>query len=819
MSLWQRIIEGTLVEVPSPPAVTAWEALFTSLRGSTALTPGKLGRDALRAYQNKTVEIIKSIWADGGPPGVIIALEPGAGKTVSTLTAIRDLLAEGKVKRVLLVAPLLVAETVWDAEIEEWEHLTGLRCAKLTGDLKKRSAAFEEDVPLHIINKELVPWLWDFAKDRWPYDCLVIDEASMLKNGKKRTPNRKLSRFGALAQARKHFTGVVELTGTPAPNGVQNLWGLSYIIDQGDRLGKTQSVFNERWMNINKYTFEKKPKPGAEDDIMSRIKDIMVSLDPADYSQLPPLVENNIRVKLPPKVMDAYRKFKKTLIYDPLDVEAVNAAVLTNKLLQACIAKDTEVLTARGWIPIQFVENTDMVWDGEAWVDQRGTIYKGIQPTASCYGINMTLDHKVLTDSGWREAGEVIYGDASIGLDRATVRLPEGLVETWDYGRKDQESDLDVPVRLREAGGPYQSEPSSGREAPSQRHAELWLQERGDSAGSDGWSRHDRRTPLGDLAGLEASMSESKSQGFQKLRRSRNQHAGFLVQQLRGVLGRCANWLRGRPDLGSPEQRKGLFSLKLPMGFHQGSVEEHARQCDVGHTLGCDDAGGSSRKSGSEVWNAVAALPDTGLAGNGPVHTTQKIEVFDLIDCGPRHRFVARGIDGPVIVHNCNGSIYDENGDHQHIHDCKLDALVDLHAECGGMPMLVAYSFKFDLQRILTKFPTAIVLNQQKDVMQTVRDWNAGRIEMLLAHPASAGHGLNIQKGSNISVWYGLTADLELFQQFNKRLWRSGQKASRVFSHRIIAEGTHDEDILPILDDKDAVQSRILRATQVSLTE
>lgn len=502
MTIWQRCIEGVLVAAPASRSLTHWETLLSNLYGSTSLTPAKRGRDSLRVYQHKTIDIIKSIWAEGGPPGVIVALEPGAGKTVSTLTAISELLAEGKIKRVLLVAPLLVAETVWDAEIEEWEHLTGLRCSKLLGDLKARSAAFEDDAPLHIINRENIPWLWDHAKDRWPYDALVIDEASMLKNGKKRTPNRKLSRFGALAQARKHFTGVVELTGTPAPNGVQNLWGLAYIIDQGERLCKTQSAFDQRWMNFNKYTFERKAKPGAEEDIMSRIKDIMVSLDPADYSQLPPLVENNIRVTLPPKVMEEYLKFKKTLVYDPLDVEAVNAAVLTNKLLQAC-----------------------------------------------------------------------------------------------------------------------------------------------------------------------------------------------------------------------------------------------------------------------------------------------------------------------------NGSIFDEDGKHHHIHDCKLDALVDLHAECGGIPLLVAYTYKFDLDRIKSKFPNALVLNQQKDVMKTVRDWNEGKIDMLLAHPASAAHGLNLQKGSNISVWYGLTADLELFQQFNKRLWRSGQQAKVVFSHRIIAAGTHDEEILPILDSKDAVQSRILRATQVSLSQ
>lgn len=171
------------------------------------------------------------------------------------------------------------------------------------------------------------------------------------------------------------------------------------------------------------------------------------------------------------------------------------------------------------------------------------------------------------------------------------------------------------------------------------------------------------------------------------------------------------------------------------------------------------------------------------------------------------------------LLQFANGSMYQEDGNDIWVHDKKLEALVEIHDEAAGTPLLVAYSFRFDLERIKKKFPKAVVLNEVPDVRQTVKDWNAGKIDMLLAHPASAGHGINAQYGSNLAVWYGLTPDLELYQQFNKRLVRPGQVESHVFLHHIIAEGTHDENILPLLADKEMTQDKVLAAVRVDLTK
>jgi SNF2 family DNA or RNA helicase len=449
-------------------------------------------------------------------PAVILAWDMGAGKTAAVLTAIRRLLDADRVRKVLIVAPLLVAETTWPDEIDEWEHTALLRFSIVTGTEKKRIAALKAEADIYCVNKENVPWLWKHLRDGadWDFDMLVIDEASMLKSGVKRSVGSKeqqaerrkkreaapLSRFGVLAQARKKVDHVVEMTGTPAPNGLHNLWGLAYIADLGERLGSSRSAFEDRWFTREAFTMKLIPTAAAHREIPERLQDIMFSLDPADYASLPEMVENRVVVDLPEKVMAEYRRFKRTLVSETYDVEAMNRGVLTNKLLQFA-----------------------------------------------------------------------------------------------------------------------------------------------------------------------------------------------------------------------------------------------------------------------------------------------------------------------------NGSMYQEDGDDIAVHDLKLDALERIIEEAMGEPVLVAYGYKFDLSRIRKRYPKAIVLNEQ-DARSTVRRWNEGAIPLLLAHRASAGHGLNMQYGSGIMVQYGLTHDLELYQQFNKRLHRPGQTRT-VFNHHIIARGTIDEDILPILADKAGVQDDVLRLTRAHISK
>lgn len=163
------------------------------------------------------------------------------------------------------------------------------------------------------------------------------------------------------------------------------------------------------------------------------------------------------------------------------------------------------------------------------------------------------------------------------------------------------------------------------------------------------------------------------------------------------------------------------------------------------------------------------------------------------------------------LLQMANGAVYGEDKKVLHIHDRKLNALEDLIEAANGKPLLVAYWYKHDLTRISERFDTRYI-----DTSQDIEDWNAGKIPVALIHPASAGHGLNLQEGGSTIIWFGLTWSLELYQQLNARLWRQGQKNTVVIQH-IITKGTHDEDVMKALESKDRSQSALIEAVKARI--
>ena len=163
------------------------------------------------------------------------------------------------------------------------------------------------------------------------------------------------------------------------------------------------------------------------------------------------------------------------------------------------------------------------------------------------------------------------------------------------------------------------------------------------------------------------------------------------------------------------------------------------------------------------------------------------------------------------LVQMANGAVYGDNRQVYHIHDRKLDALEDIIEAANGKPLLVAYWFKHDLERIRQRFDVRTI-----DTPEDIADWNAGKIPVALIHPASAGHGLNLQDGGSSIVWFGLTWSLELYQQLNARLWRQGQKHTVVVQHLVTA-GTHDEDIVRALEQKDMSQTALIAAVKARI--
>lgn len=439
--------------------------------------------------------------------GVLMAAECGLGKTGATLYALRQLIRSKEIRRPLIVAPLNVAENTWPDEIACWDFARPMSYAVITGTEEERIRALEYPARINIVNRENIVWLRKYWGKNWPYDLLVYDEASRLKSGRKRTVKtkrkdktqapRRISEFGVLSRMRYTFKKVIELSGTPTPNGIIDLWGPIYIIDKGKRLGDSRAAYEARWFEKNQYSYAIKPFPHSEKEIMGLVSDVFFSLRSEDYLSLPPLVSVSRFVSLPPAKMAMYKRFEKERALEEWDVEAVNKGVLTNKLLQYA-----------------------------------------------------------------------------------------------------------------------------------------------------------------------------------------------------------------------------------------------------------------------------------------------------------------------------NGAMYVEGLPTKEIHDLKLDELESIVLESGGKPMLVAYSFKFDLIKLKKRFKFARIFGEGNN---DLRDWNEGKIQMLLVHPASAGHGLNFQHGGGIAVWYGLTWSLELYQQFVKRLHRSGQKNDHVFLYHILTKGTADETVMRVLGNKEATQDSITNAVRVRL--
>lgn len=256
------------------------------------------------------------------------------GKTVITLTAIDELIYDRlAVSRALVIAPKKVAEATWQTEAARWDHLQRLTIATALGTAAQRSAALAAGADITIINRENTCWLCDELGSAWSFDMVVIDESSSFKS-----PSAK--RFKALRRELPLIRRTVILTGTPAPNGLEDLWAQIYLLDRGERLERYITHYRERYFDYNPWRHEYTPKAGAFDAVREKISDICVSMTAADYLQLPELVTHDVPVVLDPAAQKAYRSLERTMLLelsaDMTEISAFNAAGLTGKLLQLC---------------------------------------------------------------------------------------------------------------------------------------------------------------------------------------------------------------------------------------------------------------------------------------------------------------------------------------------------------------------------------------------------------------------------------------------------------------------------------------------------
>ena len=267
-------------------------------------------------------------------PNIALLLEMGLGKTVSTLTAIDLLLNDYfDAQKVLVIAPLRVAEDTWTREIEKWNHLKHLSISKILGSISQRRKALKREADIYVINRENVVWLVSELGTSWNFDTVVIDELSSFKSSSSK-------RFRALRRVRPMMKRVIGLTGTPAPNSLMDLWPQIYLLDKGERLGKTISAYRDRYFipgeRSGHIVYKWHQKKESEKKIYEAISDIAISMKSEDWLTLPPRIDRTVVVKLSAKSKEQYQTLERDLLlpFQDSDVVASTAAVLSNKLLQ-----------------------------------------------------------------------------------------------------------------------------------------------------------------------------------------------------------------------------------------------------------------------------------------------------------------------------------------------------------------------------------------------------------------------------------------------------------------------------------------------------
>ena len=261
-------------------------------------------------------------------------LDCGLGKTITTLTAINELMYDSfEISKVLIIAPLRVAQSTWKEEIEKWDHLNLLRYSIAVGDEKERLKALKQNSDIYIINRENVDWLVTKSGIDFNFNMLIIDELSSFKS-------HTSKRFKSLLKIRPYFERVVGLTGTPSSNGLMDLWAEFRVLDLGERLGRYITHYRNEYFLPDKRNgaviFSYKPQPNAEERIYRRLADITISMKSTEYLKMPELILNELEINLDEEDQMKYKKFKKEMVMtiQEKEIDAINTASLSNKLIQ-----------------------------------------------------------------------------------------------------------------------------------------------------------------------------------------------------------------------------------------------------------------------------------------------------------------------------------------------------------------------------------------------------------------------------------------------------------------------------------------------------
>lgn len=756
-----------------------------------------------RPYQRQIIDFIVQ------HPRCAIWAGMGMGKSAATLTALDTLFMLGDAPPALIIAPLRVAQSVWPDEVQKWATLRHLKVTNIHGEERIKKRLLRSKADIFTINYEQLPWLVNYLGDDWPFKIVVADESTKLKSYRTRQGSIRAQALSKVAHTK--VERFIELTGTCAPKGVQDLWGQMHFLDRGQRLGKSFSAFTDRWFKPDWSGFGIVPITGAQQEIEDKLRDICLTIKSEDYFDLKKPIKNVIKIELPPKAMKHYKEVEIALFTELSsgeEIEVFNAAARTMKLTQFCLAEGTEVLTKSGWKKIETISSDDLLWDGVEWINCSGIVCNGLREVVELDGVHMTPDHLILTINGWQTAERIINANADGRFNRKKVRLPNRYKTSWE--KQGEKHPMASPMYLWKRNCPDRIKFKKQKST----YTKILRMQKGRKPYPITWKPRDVwDKTIQYLGKRKISMQQSKRQRFQKLWRERDKNVSRMGIFFFNFLERYARWIFCGINVRSEEQQFGVLQKQLSMGNDFRTEQQYSSEPNNTNATWRDDNYSSGQSIRDKTRYDARTSETLRMVRSQIIPTTKK--VYDIVNAGSRNRFVIRGRNGDKLIsHNCNGAVYtDDEGNWTEVHDAKIQALQDIIEEAAGAAILVAYHFKSDLARLLATFKQGKVLDKNP---QTIKDWNDGKIPLLFAHPASAGHGLSLQHGGYTLVFFGLDWNLENHLQIIERIGPVRQLQSgynrNVFLHYLVGENTIDERILEVLDGKASVQEALLNA-------
>jgi hypothetical protein len=691
--------------------------------------------------------------------------DAGTGKTSAAAWAADYLMNVRQIKRVLVVCPVSIMDTAWKADL--FRTVMHRTVGIATGSREARRRIIEGDYEFVIINFDGVKVVNE-ELEKAAFDLIIVDECSAVQNV-------STDRWKSLANLIKPTTRLWMMTGTPAAQSPVHAYGLAKLVNPS---GVPRFFGAFRDMVMYKATqFKWLPKANAAETVY-KVLQPAIRFTKEECLDLPDLLYTTREVPLTKQQIHYYEIMRKNLVaaIGGAEVTAINAAGLLNKLLQvACIAYNTEVLTDAGWLPIQAVTHEHKVWDGCEWVQQKGAVLQGVKPVVSIAGVFMTSDHKVLTDHGWKTANELLVASSTgFGLNWATVRLPDGFTTCFKPKKGYAASVLGVPMCVWNRNNQTEPIPAEQKQNVS---AKLWVLPR------ESDTRYGRHPTPCYMGKSETTLCERKRQGLGELRRSWYHHVRTMATKFFSFLGRYEGRLCATPHIRTYRREWPIFTRELPLGYTGGTSEQQTRDYLVGHTEGSDDTIRSVQNIQSETCDPLCETVPIQMAFRESADYTGPVRVYDLIDCGPRSRFVVRGQNGtPLIVHNC-GSAYTVNRD---VIDFdisnRFNELVDV-IESTSQKVIVFVAFRHVLER-LEKDLTAkgiSTVSIHGSVGSSIRADYIRRFQteqdpkVILLQPQAAAHGITLTRADTV-VWWVPVPSAELYMQGNARAHRAGQR-------------------------------------------